>query len=161
LISLLFVSFSVSVVTQPPDGTSARLSQSLRWGLFVFGLGAASLLTVAAMLTPNPAGFGTHRQLGLPPCTFVALWNLPCPSCGMTTAFSHFVHGQFAAALRCNAGGLLLATLATLVVPWALISAAWGRYVVRPPSERTLLLGAAVIVIVTLVGWIGRLSAAW
>ncbi len=28
---------------------------------------AGAVLTTAALLTPNPAGYGTHEALGLPP----------------------------------------------------------------------------------------------
>jgi lysylphosphatidylglycerol synthetase-like protein (DUF2156 family) len=50
------------------------------------------LLTVPARLhprlDPDPAGLGTHRQLGLGGCAFLILSGMPCPMCGMTTTFA-------------------------------------------------------------------------
>jgi hypothetical protein len=140
-------------------GKPGRLSRELRLGTLVLGLGAAGLLVVAARLEPSPLGYGTHRQLGLPPCTFVALWNVRCPSCGMTTAFAYVVRGQLGAAFRSNAGGMLLALATMLVAPWAVMSAIVGKFVIRPPGERVLVIAAIVVVTVTLVDWIGRLMA--
>ena len=50
------------------------------------------VLALAAWLTPDPAGVGTHIQLGLEPCIMMTWLNLPCPMCGMTTTFSLMAH---------------------------------------------------------------------
>jgi hypothetical protein len=71
--------------------------------------GAVAVFTVSASLTPDRHHLGTHQQLGLPPCSFVFVTGLPCPTCGMTTAFAHTVRGQFLAAIRVQAAGFLLA----------------------------------------------------
>lgn len=70
-----------------------------RQGLFWAALGrlsvtavAAAVVCVSAWLTPSPDGIGTHVQTGMPPCVFHALTGLPCPSCGMTTAFARMAH---------------------------------------------------------------------
>ncbi len=58
------------------------------WGrLYAGGLALAAvvILVVAARLAPSDRHLGTHRQLGLPPCGFVAMTGFPCPTCGMTT----------------------------------------------------------------------------
>lgn len=144
--------------TTQPVATPGRLSREERLGLVVVGIGAAAILVVAACLDPSPLGFGTHRQLGLPPCTFVALWNMPCPSCGMTTAFAHFVRGHWLAALRSNVGGAILAALATLAALWAFPTAALGRWIVPLPRERTLIFSAFALVGVVLVDWALRLA---
>lgn len=80
--------------------------------------GALGLLAVAAWLTPNVSGLGTHRQLGFPTCTMIVLTGYPCPTCGMTTAFSFTVRGRFWAAFSAHPGGLFLAlsTVAALSV---------------------------------------------
>jgi len=82
------------------------------WGLFLVGG-----FGVAAWLEPESRGFGTHMQLGLPPCSFEPVFGLPCPSCGMTTSFSYFVRGQWLSALRANAAGLLLALSCAVQIP--------------------------------------------
>lgn len=109
------------------------------------GLAALLLLAVAACLSPAPEGHGTHRQLGLPPCTVLVLFGIPCPSCGMTTAWTHFAHGDLAAAARANFTGLLLATTALLYAPWALYVAA-----VRPAVWSRRLEGAYCGLLLTL-----------
>ena len=82
------------------------------WGVFLL-----AGFSLAVSLAPNPAGFGTHQQLGLPPCSFQTMFGIPCPSCGMTTSFSHFVRGQWLRAAAANLGGLLLAIL-LLSITW-------------------------------------------
>lgn len=139
-----------------PQGLQ-RLSPRLRVTLAVAGLGLLAPLAVAGWLSPSPAGFGTHQQLGLPPCTFVWLFGVRCPSCGMTTSWSHAVRGQWLASLRSNAGGAALAAAAMAIAPWLLASAGLGRWLVRPPSDRTIAVTAVGFIVVTLIDWIYRL----
>lgn len=84
---------------------ASRAERSL-WG--ALALGCTALLAIAAVLEPDPRGLGTHQQLGLPPCGFLTLTGLPCPGCGLTTAFAHGIRGDFAAAVTANPLGLLL-----------------------------------------------------
>ena len=71
---------------------------------------AASVLGVAAYLEPSPAGLGTHSQLlNLPSCGWIAAMDIPCPTCGMTTAFSHVADGNLLAAVITQPLGALLA----------------------------------------------------
>ena len=58
---------------------------------------------------PDPAGHGSHTQLGLPPCAWAAVLQHPCPTCGMTTAVSYASHGQFVRAFLTQPFGLLVA----------------------------------------------------
>lgn len=73
-----------------------------------------TLLIVAAWLSPDSSGMGTHTQLGHPPCTWPMLLGYPCPTCGMTTAFAHTVRGELPAAFHAQPAGLVLA-LGTIV----------------------------------------------
>lgn len=68
-------------------------------------------VALAAWLQANAAGLGTHRTLGLPPCLFLTLTGLPCPSCGLTTSFTHLVHFQVLAAFRAHPLGPALFSL--------------------------------------------------
>jgi len=122
------------------------------------GIVMLGLLITAARLTPDPRGLGTHRQLGLPPCTIVDWFRVRCPSCGMTTAFSHMVRGQVAGALRANSGGALLALVAMAAGPWFVVSAAYGRWLIGPPPEMVLIGVGLTVVVVTIVDWTLRLA---
>lgn len=137
---------------------SRQLSPRLRLSLAVAGLALLAPLGVAGWLKPSPSGFGTHRQLGLPPCTFVGLFGVRCPSCGMTTSWSHAVRGHWAASVRANAGGAVLAAAAMLAGPWLLASAAAGRWLVRPPSDRAIAITAVGLIVITMLDWVCRLK---
>lgn len=69
--------------TQQHTGGSARRAVALG-----VALAAIALLGVAAWLRPDTAGHGTHTQLGMPKCQWVAFFDKPCLTCGMTTSFS-------------------------------------------------------------------------
>ena len=85
-----------------------RLGGQLAW----FALWAV-MTAVGLYLTPNPSGFGTHTQLGLPPCPSTLLWARPCPGCGMTTSVAATLHGNFSLAFRAHPFGPLLYALFT------------------------------------------------
>lgn len=80
----------------------------------IVALGSGSLLMVAAMLSPSETGLGTHQQLMLPECGWITIFDLPCPTCGMTTAFSHAADGNLSASFLTQPLGSLLA-LATAI----------------------------------------------
>jgi hypothetical protein len=116
------------------------------------------MLVVAAWLQPNPNGFGTHRQLGLPPCGFQWITGVRCPACGMTTSWSHAVRGQFGEAARANAGGLLLAVLAAVTAAGAFVMAVSGRRWQLVTSFGVGVAVALAVLGVTMVDWIIRLG---
>lgn len=85
----------------------------------VVTLAAATILGLAAYLEPSPTGLGTHTQLpAMPTCGWLVTMDLPCPTCGMTTAFAHAANGNLVAALGAQplGAGLALATAMTLLV---------------------------------------------
>ncbi len=134
-----------------------RLGASIRWSMVGLALTLGVLFVVAGVLKPSPEGFGTHTQLGLPPCHFALLTGHRCPSCGMTTAFAWFVRGRFARSWGSNPAGLLLASACAALAPWLLAGAALGK----TPGFRSLeqpLLGVVVATVaVSLVSWTIRL----
>jgi len=108
--------------------TPGRLGPLAR--LLSLGVALASLtvLTVAAYVEPNRAGIGSHSSsLGLPQCGFLQTTNLPCPSCGMTTSFSHFVRGNLLASVYVQPMGAVLAAMACASVWAGLYIAFTGR----------------------------------
>lgn len=119
-------------------------------------LPTATVLGIAAWLHPNPAGVGTHRQLGLEGCVVLTLTGVPCPMCGMTTTFALMADGRLLDALANQPFGvvLFLATMGGLVVGfWDLISArgAW-RGVLAWVLERETAV-ALTILVGLLAGW--------
>ncbi len=95
-------------------------------------LACLSLLGTAAYLKPNPRGFGTHQQLwGQGPCGMLILTGLPCPTCGMTTAFAYTVRGQWLRAFWAQPAGFIFAlgtaALAVICVR-TLVHGRWPRW---------------------------------
>jgi hypothetical protein len=143
----------------PPEAGSAlpfrapRLGWWLRILLVVIGLVPVSLLVTAGCLNPESKGLGTHQQLGLPPCSLRVLAGIRCPSCGMTTSWSHMMRGHVLQSFASNSGGALLA-LATLVGgPWALFSGLRGRWLGGMPNEWWFAGISVGIMAVTLTDW--------
>jgi hypothetical protein len=116
-----------------------------RWLLLAWSLFLLCGFALARSVEPDPRGYGTHQRLGLPPCTFRALFNLPCPSCGMTTSFAHLTRGHLAEAIEANAGGALLALVCAAQIPWCWWSVCRGRLVgVSQPTTGILTVLLAV-----------------
>jgi hypothetical protein len=86
-------------------------------GLLAFG--CLTVLILAASVTPDPTGLGTHKQLGMAPCGMLLTTGMPCMTCGMTTSYSHFVRGNLLASLYTQPGGTVLAFLTACMV-WVL-----------------------------------------
>ena len=134
-------------VEKPWVPTSGRLT-----ALVIAGA-ALAVLVIGLLLTPSPTGMGTHKALGLQPCQFLATSGLPCPTCGMTTSFAHFVRGQWLRSFYVQPMGFL-AALATGAVFWAcLYIAVTGR-----PIHRLI---KQVPMLTLVVTSIGLAIAAW
>jgi len=95
----------------PPATSRARLLTGL------IALGCLAVMGVAAWMTPSPAGIGTHCSLGLPPCSWVDRLDIPCPTCGMTTAFAHAADGHFLQSFKTQPLGTVIA-LGVAVTFW-------------------------------------------
>ncbi len=81
------------------------------------------LLVVASRLEPDPRGFGTHTQLGLPGCAFLAATGRLCPTCGMTTSFAWLTRGRIDRSWQANPAGCLYALLTVPLLSWLVWSA--------------------------------------
>jgi hypothetical protein len=137
--------------------TAPRIVAWQRVMLAILGLGLIAMLVIAAVLSPNPAGMGTHQQLGLPPCSSVMIFGVRCPACGMTTSWAHLMHGQVIESASANTGGLLLALFAIAAGPWMLASGIRGQWWIGALEPQWVLAGSGVVMFVTLVQWIWRL----
>lgn len=90
-------------------------------------LGLVATLLLALWLKPDPRGIGTHEQLLLYPCNFHSQTGLPCPFCGMTTAFTHMAHGNVRQALMTQPLGALGFVVVLFLTPVAVGAAITGR----------------------------------
>ncbi len=74
------------------------------------------LLRVGFLTHPDARGVGTHEQLGMPPCSWPILYDMPCPTCGVTTATSYLLHLHPVRAFLTQPFGMLLALSSILTV---------------------------------------------
>lgn len=108
----------------------------------VAGAGSWLVLGLSAWLRPDPRGFGSHQQLGLPPCTFEAMTHVPCPGCGLTTSFANMAHGHVLRAFGAHLMGPLLFLLTlgvAIAAPWATKRAYPVTRVLAHPSATAVL----------------------
>ncbi len=141
----------------PPDVLPV-MNGWVRGSLVGVALGLTALFAVAASLNPfqsdgSARRMETHRQLGLPECTFKQVTHLPCPSCGMTTSFALTMHGDLADAFRANAVGVLLALTLLAMIPWCVASAFFQRTLFVQSAERALMIFVVGLLSLMLVRW--------
>jgi hypothetical protein len=108
-----------------------RTDKSVAIGLL---MSACTILAIAAWLKPAACGYGTHTQLGLPPCNFLRLTHLPCPSCGLTTCFAWAVRLQFWKAFLANPFGILAFLGTVSLIPTSILLL-WRRMSFRRITE--------------------------
>ena len=135
------------------------LNRSQQVMLCAAALGVIIGFAVGRSVEPDPRGYGTHQQFGLPPCTFQTVFGIPCPSCGGTTSVALFTRGEWMKSFLANPAVFTGSLMAVLFVPWAGISS-WKRRLlgVSKPSLTCLLLMSAVCAI-ALGQWAVRLLA--
>jgi hypothetical protein len=132
------------------------MSRRARWTAAMVASLLVILLGTASQLEPDPRGMGTHQQLGLGRCTFVRLWGIGCPSCGMTTSWAHVMNGDLRAAAGANVAGLVLALLAMVSIPWMLASAARGQWWYLRPKAGLLLPLLVMLMAIAVCDWCRR-----
>ncbi len=130
-----------------------------RLGWALLGCGALLVLLLARVLQPDPSGFGTHRQLGLPPCGFLLLTSLPCPACGLTTAFAHMARLEVASAMRAHLLGAPLFALTVATVPLSFFACLRAWPIVETMKRLRARRIAAIIAVAALVSWVARIVA--
>jgi len=128
-----------------------------RWLLVFWSIFLIAGFSLAISLEPAARGYGTHQRLGLPPCSFYVFFDIPCPSCGMTTSFSNFVRGRFIAAARANIAGLLLAVFCLVQIPWCWVSVYRKRLWMVDHPDTTLMWFLIVLAGICLLQWLVRI----
>lgn len=151
------------LLAAPPRNRAASGSRVAAGFLFTVCM---AVIGVSLWLKPDPSGFGTHRQLGLmvsqhelPPCTSKTVFGLPCPTCGMTTAFAYTFRGQFWSAAKAQPAGLMLALCLLAGAVLSAMTAVTGRSPTLPRSFT----GARPVIflaIVLVAGWVVKLLEA-
>ncbi len=160
----------------PPPLTTAEYDEPLevlpvpgpwvRGSLAGLALGLTAVFGVALWLDPyqadgNPRRMETHRQLGLPPCTFYRVTGLPCPSCGMTTSFALLVRGDLVNSARANFVGTMLAAFGMVLVPWCVVAALTGRTPFIRSLERAVTVVVLAFLGLMLLRWAIVIGARW
>lgn len=90
-------------------------------------LAATAVIVLGTWIQPDPRGYGTHEQLGMDPCRFLAWTRIPCPGCGVTTSVALTARGEFAAAFWNQPFGVIAAVLAPLAAIVSVVQHARGR----------------------------------
>ena len=145
-----------SMDDRPP--VRSRAHWGVRVALLVTAAGLATVFYVATRVQPyapdgTPLKMASHQSLGMPPCRFKEMADLPCPSCGMTTSFAHLVRGDLWNSLRANWVGTGLAVFCVFLIPWCLASAMRGRYLGIQRVEAALALLVGIFTVVMLARW--------
>jgi len=119
---------------------------------------ATLMLAVARSLHPSAKGYGTHQQLGLPPCVFFKLAGIPCPSCGLTTGFAHAARFHFYQALLTQPFGLVAFSLTVISIPTLAVlirrQVAW-REAIQTRGVRALLY---LLLVIYLLSWFYKIA---
>jgi hypothetical protein len=139
-----------------PFSVPARSVRRCRLVGLVMAAPCLGILGVAAWLTPSPTGLETHRALGLPGCGFFQATGVPCPSCGMTTAFAHAAHGHLWQAWVAQPAGCVLAVLTAMLAItglWSLASGMDGAGLAGRLIGRKPVLGALALLLLAAWGW--------
>ena len=154
---MLRVPFVFQRVSSASGTNSAGLARRSRFLAAIVGTGLLAVLLLASQLRPDPRGWGTHEQLGLPPCTFFLVVGKRCPACGMTTAWANVTHLRFADALRANASGAVLAVAAFGVGCSAIAVAVRGKRLAWQPKESAIAGLALLTASLVICEWVFRL----
>jgi len=137
---------------------SAKRVSNVRLTHAAVAAGLIVVLLLSLWLKPDPRGLGTHEQLMLFPCNFHRATGLPCPFCGMTTAFAHMARGQVGEALLAQPMGAAGFVACVLLLPVAVGGALTGKdpigRIMQLPWQRL----SKVIVALLTCAWVFKIA---
>lgn len=125
----------------------------------------AGLVFLAAVVFFGSLGLAAHYNI-TPwafPCGFKQQYNLPCPSCGITTSALAFGRGKFLEAFYIQPAAALLCSLLAVSAFLAFLIAVFGVYfsfLSRFFSEVKIKYIILALIIVVLAGWAVTLARA-
>jgi hypothetical protein len=132
-------------------GLHQKYSRQDQLGYLIFVLISVSVLVIARLLQPSSNGVGTHEQLGLPPCPFLYLTGIPCPSCGLTTSFAYAARFEFFSSLVTQPFGLIAFFLTIFAIPFSIFLSrrriSWSELMQAPVVNRLIYAAIAFYVL--------------
>ncbi len=140
----------------PKKSPSVALPFWSRCVLAIGALGFLALLTVGRMVEPDPRGFGSHEQFGLPPCGYWERSGERCPFCGMTTAVAEVSRGRVLKGWSAHPAGSLFGVISPVLGAWMLISAVSGRPRLCQSVSAPILGVTLSLAVLTVLAWIIR-----
>lgn len=112
---------------------SRKATPTQRISSALVAVASLALILTAASLSPASQGHDTHTQLGLSSCSWPILYEAPCPTCGMTTAFAHAADISPLQSLKSQPFGAMLA-LATAAAFWICLHTALTGSLAAPTA---------------------------
>jgi hypothetical protein len=135
------------VIEAPPRLFDSAGRRSKVWQAAALG----ALLGAAAVTDP------TH-PLPFEVCGFKLLTGLPCPTCGMTRAVCHAVHGHWAQSVAAHPAGMILAAGLVGWMLWAAAEARRGRPIAEVWRRRLARVLIIAGIAVSGVFWVTQLA---
>jgi hypothetical protein len=118
----------------------------------------AGIIALGWVLTPDARGYGTHEQLGFGACGFVAMYGMPCPTCGMTTAFCYGVRFNFVDGFKAQPVGFLIAIIAYIAVVLSLFFAIAGKNPFVIFTKKRIFILAVIVLLILAASWIYKIQ---
>lgn len=139
-------------------GGAGERSQE-HWILLFGSLGALLIFVALALwIHPDPRGFGTHEQLGLPACRMIDWTGIPCPGCGVTTSVALFAHGHFREAFHNQPLGFLVGFAIPLCAAWTSTRHLSGRDLVRDLQILRVKPFVILLFVAVLLPWLYKIA---
>ena len=121
-------------------------------------IGIVGLILIGLFLEPDERGYGTHERFGLKPCYPLAVWNFPCPGCGVTTSVARAAHGDLVGSFVTQPFGFFVAMLAVVFIAWAFVGQLRGRDLWIDLQTRDWFRWVVVSVTVMAFAWVYKIA---